>query len=113
MAKHSKVGFASEKVTHKKDAKHESMVSPEEDLEEAPDVEEVYAGGGSNVVKEAKGAMRKRGGSVKHHEHEAEGEERKHHAGRKPRRASGGKVGAERHPFSGAATMIKNHDHKY
>lgn len=50
-----------------------------------------YSGGESNVMKEAH--ERKRGGRVKHH-HEGEGEEGKHHAGKRKR---GGKVEAMGH----------------
>lgn len=54
---------------------------------------EVYAGAGSNVVKEAK--ERKRGGKV-------DGAKAKMHAGRKPRK-SGGRTGSNMNPLSSAA----------
>lgn len=57
----------------------------------------VYAGGGSNVVKEAK--ARKHGGRAK--DDMAHGHGAKHRLDR-PARKSGGKVGAEKSPFSAA-----------
>lgn len=85
---------------------------------------EIYAGKGSHVVHEAD--ERKHGGRTKkhhahhaHHEHHehahhmhpakkhkkhvghAEGEEMKHHAGRKPRK-SGGRTGSNMNPLSSA-----------
>lgn len=86
---------------------------------------DVYAGGGSNVMKEAHATEatpgRKRGGRAHHH---GEGEEAKHHAGKRKRggramhhheekmhehhkRARGGAVGADRRPLSSAATIKK------
>lgn len=60
--------------------------------------EEVYAGAGSNVVKEA--SKKKRGGKVgKHvamHGHDA------HHRLDRPKRKTGGAVGSEMRPFSAA-----------
>ena len=44
---------------------------------------------------------RKRGGHVKKHVGEVEGEHAHHHAGRRPRK-SGGRTGADTHPFSSA-----------
>jgi len=91
------------------------------------DPTEVYAGKGSHVVREAD--ERKHGGRTKkhhahhahheHHEHHehahhmhpakkhkkhvghAEGEDMKHHAGRKPRK-SGGRTGSNMNPLSSA-----------
>lgn len=57
----------------------------------------VYAGGGSNVVKEAK--ARKHGGRAK--DVMAHGKDAKHRLDR-PARKSGGKVGSEKSPFSAA-----------
>jgi len=59
---------------------------------------EVYAGAGSNVVKEAK--ERKHGGKAKHVGW-VHGGKTAHHAGRKARK-SGGKVGADTNPLSSA-----------
>lgn len=56
---------------------------------------EVYAGAGSNVVKEAK--AKKRGGKAVGMEGKAE----KMHAGRKPRK-SGGRAGSNMNPLSSA-----------
>ena len=50
---------------------------------------EVYAGAGSNVVKEAK--QRKHGGKTM----KAEGEDAKMHAGRKPRKSGGRLAGTD------------------
>ena len=60
---------------------------------------EVYAGAGSNVVKEA--AKKKRGGALKHVA--AHGSHAKHRLDR-PARKSGGRTGggADMHPFSSA-----------
>lgn len=90
---------------HRKHHKHGGLVgnvAQEGDIahDEAP--HEVYAGAGSNVVKEA--MKKKRGGKV-HHAHkevEAHGHHA-HHRLDRPKRKSGGKVGgAEMHPFSAA-----------
>jgi hypothetical protein len=74
------------------------------DHDEAP--KEVYAGAGSHVVKEAE--EKKRGGRTKrkhgghvHHMGKVHGEHAKHRADR-PKRKSGGKVGADRNPLSSA-----------
>jgi hypothetical protein len=66
---------------------------------------EVYAGAGSDVVKEA--SKKKRGGKVAHHmKHVAmHGEHAKHRLDR-PARKSGGRVGSEMAPFS-AASKVK------
>jgi hypothetical protein len=58
---------------------------------------EVYAGAGSNVVKEA--SKKKHGGAAKHVM--AKGKMAKHRLDR-PARKSGGGVGAEMRPFSAA-----------
>ena len=50
---------------------------------------------------EAKEAGFKRGGRAKHHDHKAHGH-KKHH--RVDKRARGGGVGADKHPFSSAHT---------
>lgn len=44
---------------------------------------------------------KRRGGKAEHEEHKVEGEKAMHHAGRKPRK-SGGRTGADSHPFSSA-----------
>ena len=73
----------------------------EGDIAHDPAPHDVYAGAGSEVVKEAE---RKHGGRTKHHmKHlHAHGEHAKHRLDR-PARKHGGKVGgAEMHPFSAA-----------
>lgn len=57
----------------------------------------VYAGGDSNVMKEAK--ERKKGGAV------CEGPMAKGGMHKAPRRARGGAVGADKRPLSSAATV--------
>ena len=64
--------------------------------------------GNPDVIKEAegkesydKGDERKRGGKVKKKEMHAEGK-KAHHRMDRPKRASGGKVGSDRNPFSSA-----------
>ncbi|HZS57526.1 MAG TPA: hypothetical protein VFA65_24210 [Bryobacteraceae bacterium] len=73
-----------------------------------------YAGGDSNVRKEAEGEERKHGGSVhakvkKHsmHHMKAEGGRTKHHQDkfRRGGRAKGGRTGADQHPLSSAAKV--------
>ena len=59
---------------------------------------EVYAGAGSNVVKEAK--QRKHGGKAKMHA-EMHGSKSEHRADRKPRKA-GGRAGSNMNPLSSA-----------
>lgn len=59
-----------------------------------------YAGGDSEVAKEA--AMKKKGGKVM----KAEGKGGMSHLG-KPCRASGGKVGSDKSPFSSAHKVSK------
>lgn len=63
---------------------------------------EVYAGAGSNVVKEAK--ERKRGGKV-------DGAKAKHRADRKPRK-SGGRAGSNFNPLSSAHAGTEPKAHK-
>ena len=75
------------------------------------------AAGNPDVFKEAegeesydKGDERKRGGKVKKKkEMHAEGEKSKHRMDR-PKRARGGSVGADRHPFSSAKAVHKAAD---
>lgn len=67
-----------------------------------PSVTDVYGGQESNVVKEAKGARRKRGGRVEAHDMKPEGERSKERLDKK-RRATGGRVGADHSPLSTAA----------
>jgi len=69
----------------------------------------VYAGAGSNVVKEAD--ERKRGGRVKKDMGKVEGKMSKMRLDR-PGRKSGGRVGAERSPLSEAAKMSNRSDSK-
>lgn len=66
---------------------------------------EVYSGAGSNVVKEA--MEKKRGGSVKKVDM-PEGGKSKPRMDKKPRRASGGRVGSDKSPFSSAASPGQN-----
>jgi len=71
------------------------------DKDDAP--REVYAGAGSNVVKEAD--ERKRGGSVKaKKEVRMAGAKAKHRLDR-PGRKTGGRVGADKSPLSSAARV--------
>lgn len=65
----------------------------------------VYSGAGSNVAKEA--MEKKRGGSVKEVE-KPEGKKPKHRMDKRPRRASGGRVGSDKSPFSSAARPGQN-----
>jgi hypothetical protein len=67
---------------------------------------EVYAGAGSNVVKEA--AEKKFGGRVKKEVDKPEGGKSKPRMDKKPRRAAGGRVGADKSPFSSAASPAQN-----
>jgi hypothetical protein len=67
---------------------------------------EVYSGAGSNVVKEA--MEKKRGGSVKKEVAMPEGGKPKARMDKKPRRASGGRVGSDKSPFSSAASPGQN-----
>ena len=67
---------------------------------------EVYAGAGSNVVKEAE--EKKHGGRVKKEVEKPEGKKSKARMDKRPRRASGGRVGADKNPFSSAAKPAQN-----
>lgn len=64
-----------------------------------------YNAQGSNVEKEA--MEKKHGGSVKHVE-KPEGKKPKARMDKRPRRASGGRVGADKNPFSSAASPKQN-----
>lgn len=66
----------------------------------------VYSGAGSNVAKEV--MEKKRGGSVKKEVEKPEGKKPKHRMDKRPRRASGGRVGSDRSPFSSAARPGQN-----
>ena len=66
-----------------------------------------YAGSGEpNVVKEA--MEKKRGGRVKKEIEKPEGHKAKMRMDKKPRRASGGRVGSDKSPFSSAARPGQN-----
>ncbi len=62
-----------------------------------------YAGGNSNVAKEA--AEKKHGGKVVD---KPEGKKAKARMDKRPRRASGGRVGSDKAPFSSAARPAQN-----
>jgi hypothetical protein len=78
---------------------------------ENPPVKTAYAGGSSNVVKEA--MERKHGGRTKkeekHEKHHVEGHKAKMHLGR-PGRKTGGRIGADKAPLSTAA-RVKSSEH--
>lgn len=57
-----------------------------------------YSGGSSHVAKEAE--EKKRGGKVVE---KMEGKKARHRMDKRPRKASGGRVGSDRAPFSSAA----------
>lgn len=63
----------------------------------------VYSGAGSNVVKEA--MEKKSGGKVVD---KPEGKKSKARMDKRPRRASGGRVGSDKSPFSSAARPAQN-----
>jgi hypothetical protein len=66
-----------------------------------------YSGSGKpNVVKEA--MEKKHGGKVKKEVEKPEGGKAKMRMDKRPRRASGGRVGADKSPFSSAATPGQN-----
>lgn len=67
---------------------------------------EVYSGAGSNVIKEAE--EKKHGGRVKKEVEKPEGMKAKARMDKRPRRASGGRVGSDRSPFSSAARPGQN-----
>ncbi len=73
-----------------------------------PAPSDVYAGGSSNVVKEAR--KRKRGGKVKEVGH-VEGKKSKMRLDR-PGRKTGGRVGADKSPLSTAARVTEADDHE-
>lgn len=75
--------------------------------DEAPS--EVYAGAGSNVVKEAK--EKKRGGRAMKHVGHVAGHKGKARADR-PARKAGGRVGCEKSPFSSAHHGTEPKGHK-
>lgn len=60
-----------------------------------------YAGGSSHVAKEAE--EKKHGGRVKKEVDKPEGKKAKARMDKRPRKASGGKVGSDKSPFSSAA----------
>jgi hypothetical protein len=62
----------------------------------------VYSGAGSNVLKEAH--EKKKGGAVV----AMEGKKSKARMDKRPRRASGGRVGSDKSPFSSAARPGQN-----
>lgn len=63
----------------------------------------VYSGAGSNVIKEA--MEKKHGGKVVD---KPEGKKSKARMDKRPRRASGGRVGSDKSPFSSAARPAQN-----
>jgi len=66
-----------------------------------------YSGSGKpNVVKEA--MEKKRGGSVSKEVEKPMGEKAKKRMDKRPRRASGGRVGSDKAPFSSAARPGQN-----
>lgn len=64
---------------------------------------EFYSGGESNVAKEA--MEKKRGGKVVE---KMESKKSKARMDKRPRRASGGRVGSDKRPFSSAASPVQN-----
>lgn len=116
---HKEVKSKSMHHLHSGEAKHRKKGGPVEsgndkeygggwDMPE-PDVEDAYAGGKSNVKKEADGDERKKGGKVhkksggaaKKEVGKVEGEHKKHRLDR-PGRKRGGGVGADVTPLSSA-----------
>ena len=86
---------------HKKAKGGAAMEEGWEAKDKAPS--DVYAGKGSNVVREAE--ERKHGGKVKRkHGGKVHGEEAKERLDR-PGRKTGGRVGSERSPLSGASRV--------
>lgn len=67
---------------------------------------DVYSGAKSNVVKEAE--EKKHGGRVKKEVEKPEGKKAKMRMDKRPRRASGGRVGSDKSPFSSAAKPAQN-----
>lgn len=74
--------------------------------------EEAYAGGGSNVEKEAE--EKKHGGKVRHHRKHGGHVDGDHGHRRmdRPGRKRGGSVGADMHPLSSAAKVKDADGHK-
>ena len=68
-----------------------------------------YTADDPNVEKEAE--ERKRGGAVKKKEHKVEGGKAKMRMDR-PARKDGGRVGADKNPFSSAHKVTMTRDHK-
>jgi hypothetical protein len=75
-------------------------------LKAEPNVKEVYAGSGSNVLKEAK--ARKNGGRI---DKMIKGKKSKMRLDR-PGRKHGGRVGADKSPLSSAASVSSPKGHK-
>jgi hypothetical protein len=93
------------RAAHKKGGAVESPMHG--DVDEDPTPNDVYSGGNSPTVHQAKEkhASRKRGGRTMHHgKHVEMHGHHAHHRLDRPARKSGGKVGgaAEMHPFSSA-----------
>lgn len=65
-----------------------------------------YAGGSSEVAKEA--AEKKHGGRVKKEVEKMDGKKSKARMDKRPRKASGGRVGSDKSPFSSAARPAQN-----
>ena len=65
-----------------------------------------YNAAGSHVAKEAE--EKKHGGRVKKEVERPKGEKSKKRMDKRPRKASGGKVGSDRSPFSSAARPAQN-----
>jgi len=84
----------------------ESPMKGNWDKDAAPS--DVYAGGSSNVAKEAK--QRKHGGKAKH-VGKAEGKMVAHRGDRKPRK-TGGRAGSNMNPLSSAASGTQPKGHK-
>jgi hypothetical protein len=106
MAHHEMYGHHPHKARHHRKAGGRIGGPKEGDIDKDEAPTDVYAGGSSPTVKEAK---KKRGGSVGHHMKHVDmhGHHAKHRLDR-PARKHGGKVGggAEMHPFS-AASKVK------
>lgn len=66
---------------------------------------EMKVSGNPDVFKEAE--VRKKGGAVKKHT-KMQGEKPKHRSDKMPRRASGGRVGADKSPLSSAHRSTKS-----
>lgn len=79
--------------------RHKGSKGPNGKMPSLPAVTDAYAGGNSQVAKHAK--EKKRGGAV-----QVEGGKGKVRMD-KPKRASGGRVGANTRPFSTAANISK------